>query len=257
MQTQYKRLSDDQWQYIKEFFNTDRKRELCIRTVFDAILWITRTGSQWRNLPACFPKWTAVYYYFDKWTKSGVLEKINIHLNSLERVQKGREPTPSLGLVDSQSVKLVPMIFENRGIDGNKNVNGRKRQLFVDVIGRTWSVYVHEANRHDSPGGLPLLDGIKELLPRLKKIMGDKSYRKTFGNAVEELGIDFEVPSREEGTKGFVVEAKRWIVERSFAWLNYFRRCVVDYEHTTRSAESFIILANISMVIWRIDFKRI
>ena len=174
-------------------------------------------------------------------------------LNIVERIQLDREPTPSLGFVDSQSVKLSPMIFEYRGIDGNKKINGRKRQILVDVLGRLWKVKVHAAHQHDSPGGVDLLDDLSEQLPRLKKIMGDKSYRGTFAQAVEKLGLIFEAPVREDGVRGFAVEAKRWVVERSFAWLNFFRRVIKDYEHTPQSAQSFLLLANISMVIWRID----
>lgn len=251
------RLTDGQWEVMKQFVNWQRKREIDLRDVMDAILWITRTGTQWRNLDSQFPKWRAVYYYFDKWSKNGALEKMNMALNSIERLQLNREPCPSLGLIDSQSVKLVPMIYEHRGIDGHKRINGRKRHLLVDVLGRIWKTEVHAANIHDSPGGVALLEDLKSNMPRLEKILTDKSYRKTFEKAVKNLDINFEVPVRKDGVKGFVVEAKRWVVERTLAWLNYFRRTVVDYEHTPRSAKSFLILANISMVIWRIDFEAI
>ncbi len=254
MQAQFQCLTDDQWEVIKHFLNWQRKRDIDLREVFNAILWITKIGGQWRNLEARFPPWTAVYYYFYRWSKDGTLERINIALNMLERIQSQREPTPSLGLVDSQSVKLAPMIYEFRGTDGNKRVNGRKRQILVDVLGRIWKTAVHPANVHDSPGGVPLLVNLKLTMPRLKKIMADQSYRGTFCEAVEKLDIEFEVPHREEGQKGFVVEAKRWVVKRSFAWLNFFRRLAIDYEHTPRSAQSFLILANISMVIWKSDY---
>ena len=145
------------------------------------------------------------------------------------------------------------MIFEYRGIDGNKKVNGRKRQILVDVIGRIWKTHVHAANLHDGPAGVPLLTRLDRLMPRLKKVMGDNSYRGIFAEAVCQLKLDFEIPNRAEGQKGFVIEAKRWVVERTFAWLNYFRRTVMDHERTPRSAQSFLLLANISMVIWRID----
>ena len=254
MQPQFVRLTDDQWEGIKVFLNWQRKRKHDLREILNAILWITRTGCQWRNLDTSFPPWESVFYYFDKWGKDGTWELMSQSLNMVERIELEREPTPSLGLVDSQSVKLSPMIFESRGVDGNKNINGRKRQILVDVLGRLWKVKVHAAHQHDSPGGVDLLDDVLEQLPRLKKIMGDKSYRGTFAQAVEKIGLAFEVPFRDEGVKGFVVEAKRWVVERTFAWLNFFRRVVVDYEHTPQSAQSFLLLANISMVIWRINW---
>ena len=255
MQPQFERLTDDQWEGIKVFLNWQRKRKYDLREIFNAILWITRTGSQWRNLESSFPPWKSVYYYFEIWGKKGLLKQMCHTLNMLERIQLEREPEPSLLITDSQSVKLSPMIFEHRGTDGNKKVNGRKRHLLVDVLGRIWSAAVHAAHHHDSPGGVALLDGLPEQLTGLEKIMGDQSYRGTFAKAVEQMGWVFEVPNREPGSKGFVVEAKRWVVERTFAWLNFFRRVVVDYEHTPQSSVSFLHLANISMVIWRIDWN--
>lgn len=255
MQPQFQRLTDDQWEVIKVFLNWQRKRKHDLREVFNAILWITRTGSQWRNLDSSFPPWKSVFYYFETWGKKGILEQMSQSLTMVERVQLERAPEPSLLIVDSQSIKLSPMIFEDRGIDGNKKVNGRKRQILVDTIGRIWVADVHAAHHHDSPGGLTLLERLPKNLTRLKKIMGDKSYRGTFAQAVAERNLSFEIPFREGGVKGFVVEAKRWVVERTFAWLNFFRRVVVDYEHTTRNSVAFILLANISMVIWRIDYS--
>jgi transposase len=107
MHIQFERLTDSQWEVIKEYLPTQRKRKLDLREVFNAILWITRTGAQWRNLDSSFPSWTAVYYYFYKWTGSGVIAKVNRALNELERIELERNKTPSLGIVDSQSVKLA------------------------------------------------------------------------------------------------------------------------------------------------------
>ena len=144
------------------------------------------------------------------------------------------------------------MIGEARGCDGHKKVNGRKRHILTDIQGRIYKVHVHAANQHDSPQGVHLLDGLEDNFGCLETIMADKTYRGSFAEAVAALGVTFEVPQRPEGTKGFVVEAKRWVVERSFAWLNYFRRTTKDYERTTDSAEAFVMLANISMVLWNI-----
>lgn len=258
MQTQYQRLTDGQWQVIKEYLNHQRKRQIDLREVMDAIFYVTRTGVQWRNLSETkFPDWQAVYYYFDQWKKNGVYEKINAALNQLERTQKGRKPTPSVGFADSQSVKLVPMLYEHRGIDGNKKVNGRKRHILVDVLGRIYQCHVHAANLHDSPQGVHLLKDTTGFFERLEKIMADNTYRGTFAEAVELAGMTFEVPERPENTKGFVLEAKRWVVERTFAWFNFFRRVAIDYEHTTESARAFMFLANISICLWKIDFNEI
>lgn len=253
MQTSYTRMSDAQWEIIKHFLDWQRKRQLDLREIFNAILYVGRTGIQWRNLEETnFPDWQAVYYYFAKWKKTGVFEKINFYVNRFERKLLKRNTLPSLGLVDSQSIKLAPMIAEQRGVDGNKQVNGRKRHILTDVRGRIYKVHIHAANRHDSPQGVHLFDEMEVDLEALEKILADKTYRGTFAKAVEKLGLTFELPQRPEGVKGFVVEAKRWAVERSFAWLNFFRRTVIDYERTTESAESFVILANIAMVIHKI-----
>jgi transposase len=125
------------------------------------------------------------------------------------------------------------MIYEHRGIDGNKKVNGRKRQLLVDVLGCIWNASVNAAHKYDGIGGLELLEDITEKMPGVKKIMGDKAYRGTFAAAVENRGLFFEVHDRPEGVKGIAIEAKRWVVERTFACLNFYRRVVMDYEHTT------------------------
>lgn len=255
MQTRFVRLTDSQWEVIKQFLNWQRKRKIDLRDIFDAILYITRTGLQWRNLPAQeYPDWQAVYYYFNQWKKDGTIAKINLALNIIERKQKGRKDSPSLALVDSQSIKLAPMIGSNRGIDGNKKVNGRKRHILVDVTGRIYETHIHAANFHDSPQGVNLLKFSKNNFERLETIMGDKTYRGTFAKAVEKMGLKFEIPLRSDNTKGFVVEAKRWVVERTFAWLNFFRRTVIDYERTVESSALFLLFANISMCLWRINF---
>ena len=141
------------------------------------------------------------------------------------------------------------MIYEYRGIDGNKRVNGRKRQLLTDTLGRIWKAVVHPANQHDSRGGIPLLELEDDLIEALEKIIGDKAYRGSFAEACANKSIEFEVPHRPEGTKGFVVEAKRWVVERTIAWFNYFRRIQIDYEHTVESSVAFIYLANSTMIL--------
>lgn len=227
MQPRFERLTDDQWQIIKLFFNWQRKRRHDLQEILDAILWITRTGSQWRNLSSEFPPWESVYYYFVKWGRDGTWELICQALNTVERIQEDREATPSLGLVDSQSVKLSPRTGAERGLDGNKKINGRKRQILVDVKGRIWKASIHAANKHDSPHGVGLLVNVPDEMPRLKKIMADQSYRGTFA---------------------------LWVVERTFAWLNFFRRVVMDYERDPKNAQSFLFIANISMVISKIKW---
>ena len=199
-----------------------------------------------------FPSGKSVHYYFRKWTRDGTLQAINLALNQLDRLLKQRNPWPSLALIDSQSILLAPMIGRQRGVDGNKKVNGRKRHILTDVYGRIYGAKSHAANLHDSPQGVSLLYQVKHLKEHLRLILADKTYRGTFARAVASLDIEFEVPQRPEGTKGFVVEAKRWAVERSFAWLNFFRRIDKGRERTVASAQSFVILANTAIMLNRI-----
>ena len=156
MAQQYARLTDSQWDQFKSFLPIQRKHDL--RDVFNAILWITRTGCQWRNLDRQFPPWQVVHYYFSKWSRDHTLETMNDALNRQEReLVFARESTPSLLLVDAQSVRLLPRIGCERGIDGGKWVNGRKRSILTDTLGRLGRVEVHAANVHDGITGLDLI----------------------------------------------------------------------------------------------------
>jgi transposase len=256
MCSKFEELTDSQWEYIKDMLPIQRKRKLDLRKVVNAILWIVRTGCQWRNLDSeRFYKWQSVYYYFYNWSQDGTIEALNLVMNYEARRQKDRSHSdPSLACVDSQSIKLAPRIAEERGTDGGKNVNGRKRQLMVDTLGLIWCVYVHAANIHDSKGAKPLIDKAYTCSSRLKKILIDYAYQGQFIEYAKEQipELDIEIASKPPSEKGFVPVKKRWIVERSFAWLNFFRRLVIDYERTTRSAEAMILLANISMSLNKI-----
>lgn len=257
--TKHKKLTDAQWDTIKGFFTWERKRKLCLRSVLDTIFYVLRTGIQWRNINKKYGTWDAIYYYFDKWKQDGTFERVNLALNEFERLRKSRKGKPSLLCVDSQSVKLAPLIFEDRGIDGGKLVNGRKRQIFVDTEGRLYGAIVHAANIADAHGAAPLLDQMANFQMRLEKFLGDSSYNGIFAELVKSRGYTFEKATRlDEGKNNknrdnkFVPEPKRWVVERFFAWTNFFRRIVKDYEHTVTSAATWLILANIRILLQRI-----
>jgi hypothetical protein len=158
-----------------------------LRNVINAIFFILRTGCQWRNLPqSAYPKWQSVYYYFYRWTNDSTIEQLNSLLNSHIRQQSGRESTPGLGCVDSQSIKIAPMIFEDKGIDGNKKINGRKRQVMVDTGGLIWASNVHAANLTDTEMGCCLFKKIKDKLLKLQKLLVDAGYRGTFEEQAKE-----------------------------------------------------------------------
>lgn len=250
MQEKYKRLTDSQWQVMEEFLPVQRKRTLNLRDIVDAILWMGRIGSQWRNLPDCFPSWKAVNYYFNKWRRDGTLIKLNIGLNMLRRIKAGRDPDPSLVCVDSQSVKAAPMINQERGIDNHKRVNGRKRQTLVDTMGLVWGVLVHAANGSDSIFGAVLMIELKGVLKRVKKVLVDQGYQKEFMRVTEEqFGVKAEVSSKPPSAQGFVPVKWRWVSERTFGWFNFFRRLSKDYERTVENSEAWILWANCQMNI--------
>lgn len=259
MTKQWARLTDSQWAQVSNFLPLNRKRKHDLRDVLDAILWLVRTGCQWRNLDSQFPPWKSVHYYFSKWSRDGSMETINDHLNRIERViVHGREDSPSLLLVDAQSVRLTPMIGKDRGIDGGKWINGRKRSILTDTLGRIWRVEVHAANIHDGRAGMDLIyPDFTNQMPRAKKLLADSAYTGMFADLMSKLdNVEFECPSRPEGSKGFVVEAKRWVVERSFAWMNFYRRITKDLERTVENSAGFILAANIQMVLSSISRNR-
>lgn len=254
MTKQWQPLTDYQWSAISPFFDLRRKRKHELRTIVDAIFWLLRTGCQWRNLPPNFPHWQAVYYYFDRWKKADYFEHINAALNQLDRQQADRELLPSAVSIDTQSVKLAPTIGEWRGLDANKKVNGRKRTFVVDTQGRLWVVDVDAANRADGSLGEALVVAILwRVGERLEKVFGDQAYHGVFAKELDHWSIDFEIASRPESAQGFVPVAKRWVVERSIAWTNYFRRIVKDYEHTVSSSASWLYLANSQIMLQRIE----
>jgi transposase len=252
MTTQFTKLTDPQWAAISEFFEDQRKRKTDLRAVVDAILYLLRTGMQWRNLPEGNPKWQTVYYYYRKWGKRDVFLAINDKLNKLDREREGREAVPSLLNVDSQSVKLAPFCNIERGLDAGKKVNGRKRQMLVDTGGRIWAVFVHRASEHDATGGQPLLEQIEYFDGRLKKILGDTHYGGLFADAVKSRGLEYETASRPETAKGFVPIAIRWVVERSYGWFNFFRRLCKDFERLPKTAENMMVLANSQIMLNRL-----
>lgn len=253
MTSQFKELSDSQWDEIKIFFDNGRKRKHCLRLIMSGIFWLLRTGAQWRELESRYPKWQIVYYYFVKWNRDGSLTKMNDWLNRQERLQSEREETPSLMAADSQSNKLAPFLDKDRGVDGNKKVNGRKRQILVDTLGLVCAAVVHAANVSDTVGGCALVEQVKGRYPRLKKILIDHAYQGTFAELAERvLGVEVEVAAKPESTKGFVPVKKRWVVERTFGWCNFLRRLVKDYEGNPENSAAWLFWANSFFILRRL-----
>lgn len=240
-------LTEKQWQILEKIVDpTNRKRKNPLREIMNAILYLIKTGCQWRMLPKDFPPHDTVYYYFRKWKNKGIFEDIMDTLREKVRLSMGREETPSLGILDSRSVKTSHHVDSDRGIDGNKKIKGRKQQTVVDTLGLPMAIAIHEANIHDSVGAESVVKVLADRFPRLKKILADGGYR---GEALSDkvmktLGCELSIVlSPNESSKKFSVIPKRWIVERSFAWIENFRRVALDYEFFSQSSLAMLQIA--------------
>jgi len=229
-----------------------------LRQVFNGIMYLTKTGCQWRMLPKNYGCWQTVYGYFNKWSEKGIWLKIQQALSRKERCRQSRKLTASAGSIDSQSIKMATQ-GESKGYDAGKMVNGRKRHLLVDTLGLVIGAFVSPANCTDQDGLMHLLRLYLAMgLTRLRKLWVDGGYR---GEALKSwvLGlkgtykIDLEVVGRTG--KGFQVVKRRWVVERTFAWLLNFRRLSKDYEVLTRNSEAFIYIAMTHLLIKRLTPK--
>ena len=249
---QFTELTNSQWEIIKELVDNGRKRKYCVRNIIDAVLKLTRTGSQWRNMDEKYPPWRSVYYYFRKWQKDGTWSIILAYLVQKERLRQGREPTASLTAVDSQSVKTGTLISIDIGIDGNKKINGRKRHIAVDILGLPLALHVSAANIHDTEAGIDLLWQLDLASDRLEIICGDNAYRGYFSTCAEYYKWKVEITQKPESQRGFVPQSCRWQVERSFSWFSFFRRLSRDFEKTVESSVAFMQTAFIDIILSRL-----
>ena len=188
---------DTQWTNIKDLIEktyiTGRPRKTNLRNVVDGLRYLVRTGCQWRNVDIKYEKKSVLRYYFDLWRKENILPKLLKRLILLRRVQLGCEAAPNLGAIDSQSIKVVPLINEDKGIDGNKKINGRKRHIIVDSEDLLLAVYVGAANENDGKEGIKLLPELQRNYENIKKITSDGAYRKTFKIEANLCEIEVEI----------------------------------------------------------------
>ena len=241
-------MTDRQWNHIRRLIPPakpgGRPRELDMRLVVNAIFYVVVGGIQWRMLPKEYPKWQSVYYYFRLWRDDGTWQRIHDTVRSQVRQRKGRHKHPTAGSIDSQSVKTGVTPSGVRGFDGGKLITGRKRHILVDTCGLLLAVVVTAASVQDRDGARLLLQRLAGFCKKLRLIWVDGAYRGPLVDWVAERFRFRLMPVlRPDGQKGFAVLARRWVVERTFAWLGHNRRLSKDYERLPASSEAFIYIA--------------
>ena len=242
-------LTDTQWNTIVQFLDDNRKRKYSLRCILNAIFYLNKTGCHWRMLPKDLPGWKLVYYYFCKWKQDGTLEELVEFLRDEVCKSQGRDTSPSLAIIDSQSVKMSRQSNIEKGIDGGKNVKGRKRHMIVDSMGLVLAVVVHAANHHDSKLAFRVISELKYRFPRLSKIVADAGYRGELSDSIKAcFGWTLQVVMRKESKK-FEVLPKRWIVERTFSWFESYRRLAKDFEVLPDTSKAMIQLAFIKIML--------
>jgi putative transposase len=249
-------LTDPEWDYIARFVGQKagrgRRRTVNIREIVNAILYMNKTGCQWQMIPHDFPEPGHISYYYYMWQDDGTLDEILVTSRRDVRVSEGRDPEPSAAILDSQSVKIAGN-GDDVGFDGNKRIKGRKRHIAVDILGLLLLVWVTPANMPDCDGGAQLCDELQQTAPRIKKVWADSAYSGTLVEYVKQwCRFILEIVKKPPKQKGFQVQPKRWIVERTLSWLNQQRRLSKEYERTAKSSESMIKIAAIRLMLRRL-----
>ncbi|GAB3837222.1 IS5-like element ISSco3 family transposase [Micromonospora andamanensis] len=224
-----------------------------LRDIFNAILYVNRTGIAWRYLPHDFPPHATVYGYFAAWSKEGIFTELNYQLTGLVRDHHGRTVEPTASIMDSQSVKTSTNVpLSTQGTDAGKKIVGRKRGIITDTLGLLLAVIVTAASASDNTIGMALLDQATTTYPTLAKTWVDAGFKNRVVEHGAHLGVDVEIVTKDPQVKGFSVVKRRWVVERTIGWLMHHRRLVRDYEARPDNSASMITLAMIDNLAKRL-----
>ena len=254
-------LTQDQFELIEPLIPPakpgGRPREVDMWAVINAILYVVVQGCKWRDIPGDLPPWPTVYTYFRNWRDDGTWLRIHDRLRGWTRADSDRVESPSEAILDSQSVTTATMVNEAVGYDGAKNRKGRKRHTVVDTLGLVLRVVVTAASVPERAGGKQVLTKVREMgesVSRLSVIWVDGGYsgQPFLRWAMDTLRFIIWMVLRPEQSKGFVLLKKRWVVERTFGWFNWYRRLSKDYERKPASAEAMIYIAMIRLMARRL-----
>jgi putative transposase len=242
-------LTDNQWEILRKYLETKRNRKYNLREILNAIFYVNKTGCQWAFLPKDFPPYGICFYYFNTWKKSCLIDKIQASLVRQARKNQGKKAQPTAAIIDSQSTKSTFVKSESNGYDGGKLIKGVKKHIAVDTNGLILTTVIHAANIHDSKGAKMVITELANRYKNVRKIFADKAYGGGLAIwAKSKHGIAIEVIPRIK-RHVFKVLRKRWIVERTFAWMDTNRRNSKYYEKMDNTGVAMIQMSSIRMML--------